>query len=308
MLEERKRTLTLSPSFREEDEEEDEGDRAISAAHHGSPQQISAVPALPGDSRGEVGGGSGDDDDFEFSFAIAAPDSAAPAITADEIFSNGRIRPVYPVFDRSLLLGDDDDDADPPPPSSSAAAAATAGPRPGARLPLGRLLMEERNSSVGSNSSSSSSAASEPGELEGVAPETYCLWTPGSAPNSPARCRKSGSTGSIVRWRRISDLVIGRSRSDGKEKFLFLRNPNPNPNPNPSPEPKAKEAKEAKEAKGKERKGGKVTEMDTVTAHRVLYYGKGAKGGRRASFLPYKQDLVGIFANVNGVSRAHHPL
>jgi hypothetical protein len=39
-------------------------------------------------------------------------------------------------------------------------------------------------------------------------------------------------------------------------------------------------------------------------------YGGGAKasttGGRR-TFLPYRQDLVGLFANVRGLSRSHHP-
>ncbi|EHA8588848.1 hypothetical protein COCNU_scaffold006850G000040 [Cocos nucifera] len=36
-------------------------------------------------------------------FAARDPE-AEPSITADEIFSNGRILPSYPVFDRNLLL------------------------------------------------------------------------------------------------------------------------------------------------------------------------------------------------------------
>uniref|UniRef100_I1QXY7 Uncharacterized protein n=1 Tax=Oryza glaberrima TaxID=4538 RepID=I1QXY7_ORYGL len=54
-----------------------------------------------------------------------------------------------------------------------------------------------------------------------MSPDSYCVWvsspSPASSPSRPPR--KSGSTGSITRWRRISKLVIGRNHNDGKEKF-----------------------------------------------------------------------------------------
>ncbi|XP_020106308.1 uncharacterized protein LOC109722623 isoform X2 [Ananas comosus] len=285
-------TLTPCPSFRElEVDGDDDG-----AVHHESPPRISAVhrpdeeeaAAAPGGAAAErrIGDGgdtSDDDDDSEFSFVLRGPETG-PGITADEIFSGG---PVYPVFGRQLLA------ADPAAP-----------PR---RSPLRKLLSEERNASSASSSSSSSSVGD---ELDGIPPETYCAWAPSSA-----RCRKSGSTGSLMRWRVLSDLVVGRSHSDGREKFVFLAAeeenkkkkkppiPNPNPNTNPSrgkEEGKEKEEERSAKGKGKKSDGGKVTESDTVTARRV-YYGKGSNssGGRR-SFLPYKQDLLGFFANVNG--------
>ncbi|CAO2178906.1 unnamed protein product [Urochloa humidicola] len=156
----------------------------------------------------------------------------APPLAADAC-----IVPVYPIFGR--------------PPSPSQAE----GHEPETatvRVPLGRLLLEERefrarqrrdgrsesarawrdhqNDGDGDeeeeeDGEASAVAAGE--ELEGVPPESYCLWAPGgggqaSAPASPRQCRKSGSTGSVLRWRRISDRLVGRSHSDGKEKFVFL--------------------------------------------------------------------------------------
>ncbi|XP_072963849.1 uncharacterized protein [Typha angustifolia] len=291
---ERRSTLTPSPSFRERNEGDD--GRAVPFFHQESPPQISAVNRSDGPGEDPPDGGDHDEpsDDFEFAFVLKDPE-VGPSITADEIFSNGQIRPVYPVFGRSLLVADE--------------AAESLPPKPPARVPLRRLLSEERNSSVVSASNSSSSMD----ELDGIPEDTYCVWTPGSVPPSPARCRKSRSTGSLMRWRKISDLV-GRSHSDGKEKFVFFSaaEVERKERPNPTSDGKAVNTGKAKEAKEKEKvkeaKGGKVTEVDMVTAHRI-YYGKGAnqRGGARKSFLPYRQDIVGFFTNVNGLSRNYHP-
>nr|BAJ98210.1 predicted protein [Hordeum vulgare subsp. vulgare] len=214
----------------------------------------------------------GSDDEFEFSFGSREPATGGAA--ADELFADGRIRPFYPVFGRAF------DDAHAP-----------------GRRPLGRLFLEEaRNSSVGSTSSSSSSAATDAADLDGASPDSYCLWTPGaSAASSPARSpRKSGSTGSLSRWRRVSELVVGRSHSDGKDKFRFLSAP-------PSPardQPKGK-------PRGRDSKGG--TELDTVAAsHRMFYGAKASPGAARRTFLPYRQDLVGLFSTPKGLSRSQH--
>ncbi|EHA8591799.1 hypothetical protein COCNU_scaffold172286G000010 [Cocos nucifera] len=288
--------LMVSPSFREA-VADDAGDRLGAAVE--SPQKISAAP----EHHYEV---EDDDDDtsedFEFAFVIKDPDSG-PAITADEIFSNGQIRPVYPVFNRDLLLADDGGGGG----GGGSVEVKTV------RLPLRMLLIEERNASSGLASSSSSS---EMDELDGIPPGTYCVWTPGSVPPSPARCKKSSSTGSSLRWR-IRDLVR-RSRSDGKEKFVFLAAEEKNPGRSSEKKKKGEAeaaAAEEREKKGKERRGGKkgvkATEMDMVTAHRI-YYGSRSAGGQtakagRRSFLPYKPGLVGFFANANGLSRTHHP-
>ncbi|XP_066309263.1 uncharacterized protein [Miscanthus floridulus] len=231
---------------------------------------------------------SGDEDsDGEFEFPFVSRESAA----ADELFAGGRIRAFYPVFGRVL------DEA----------------PAPAPRAPLGRLfqLEQARTSSVASTSSSSSSASSSTAGagLVGASPDSYCLWTPGSsssAASSPSRPpRKSGSTGSIARWRRIGELVVGRSHSDGRERFLFLSAP-------PSPARDREHSSPASKAKAKQPpKGSKAaaTELDTVAAGRRVSYGgaKASTGGGRRTFLPYRQDLVGLFANVRGLSRSHHP-
>ncbi|CAD6230497.1 unnamed protein product [Miscanthus lutarioriparius] len=194
-------------------------------------------------------------------------------------------------------------------------------PEPGTatvRVPLGRLLLEEREFRAREQDGRSASArrawreedddASGGGggagdeDLEGVPPESYCLWAPGgggqsSAPASPRRCRKSGSTGSVLRWRRISDRLVGRSHSDGKEKFVFLT---------AVPEPPRRSIKEEEEGGGGISKGG--GDAGSV-AHQLRYYGRGGggSGSRRRSYLPYKQELVGLFANVSGLRRSYHP-
>lgn len=294
--------LMPSPSFREA-EAEDAGESLTAVVD--SPQKISA--ALEHYCEVEEDDDDDTSEEFEFAFVIKDPESS-PTITADEMFYNGQIRSVYPVFNRDVLLADGGDEAV---------------EEKAVRLPLRRLLIEERNASS-SSASASASSCSEMDELEGVDPETYCVWRPGSvSPSpSPAQCKKSRSTGSSFRWR-IRDLVR-RSRSDGKEKFVFLAADEKKPSRS-SEKKKREEAAAAaaasvtkgegdKKEKGEERRGGKkggeVTGVDMVTAHRI-YYGSGNGGGQTAkggwrSFLPYKPDLVGFVANVNGLSPSHH--
>ncbi|KAH7691994.1 hypothetical protein IHE45_01G036200 [Dioscorea alata] len=127
-----------------------------------------------------------DDSDFDFEFAFVFRDlDSFPFITGDEIFCDGRIRPMYPVFDWTLLLPD--------PPGSA-------------------LAPDTKPSREGD-------------ELEGIALETYCVWK--LSPDRRRSCNKSGSTGSSAltrssRWWKLHDLVIRRSHSDGKEKFVFI--------------------------------------------------------------------------------------
>ncbi|KAJ1284638.1 hypothetical protein BS78_03G220400 [Paspalum vaginatum] len=240
-----------------------------------------------------------EEDDGGFSFP--APPVAAGAC----------IVPVYPIFGRPPS----------PPPAEEEPETATL------RVPLGRLLLEEREFRLrarhrqedGRSASARAwreededdeAGAGGDEELEGVPPETYCLWAPGgqaSAPASPRRCRKSGSTGSVLRWRRISDRLVGRSHSDGKEKFVFLSaaaGPEPAP-PSPLPPPPADKDSKEREVEG----GGVISNRggDAGGVGRQLrYYGRGG-GSRRRSYLPYKQELVGLFANVSGLRRSYHP-
>lgn len=200
--------------------------------------------------------------------------------------AEGCIVPVYPIFGR------------PPSPPAPAPETATV------RLPLGRLLLEERNFRARQRDAEERPPPAPPdeegGELEGVAPESYCLWAPGqSAPASPRVCRKSGSTGSVLRWRSISDRFVGRSHSDGKEKFVFFSAGSGAGPPN------------------QDESGRKGDGAASVGGRGRSYYSKGGGGagggggggaaGRRRSYLPYKQELVGLFANVSGLRRSYPP-
>ncbi|KAJ6839483.1 uncharacterized protein M6B38_313860 [Iris pallida] len=214
-----------------------------------------------------------EEEEEEFEFSFLCRDSAdAAAGAADEIFANGQIRPVYPLFDRKLLDDDHTHDSSSPPAEDGTKHV---------RLSLRKLFLDERSTSFSSSSSSSSSTSTsseKDDELEGVPEGTYCVWTP-KASAEQKHCKKSGSTGSTTTTTtsassssklrlKIRDLVIGRSQSYGKEKFLFIPNNN----------------------KGK----------------RTAAAGDG-DGGNKKTFLPYKQDLVGLFSSVNAISRTHHP-
>ncbi|KAF8695920.1 hypothetical protein HU200_036796 [Digitaria exilis] len=237
-----------------------------------------------------------EDEDEDDGFSFPAPPFAA----------NACIVPVYPIFGRPPS----------PPPGEEYEPPETAT----VRVPLGRLLLEEREFRARQQDGRSASArawredddededgaasAAADEELEGVPPESYCLWAPGggqsSAPASPRRCRKSGSTGSVLRWRRISERLVGRSHSDGKEKFVFLTAA-AGPEPSLPPSPPPGNNKEEKQGGGSNKAGG--------AANQLRYYGRGGSGGgsRRRSYLPYKQELVGLFANVSGLRRSYHP-
>ncbi|XP_020571879.1 uncharacterized protein LOC110018784 [Phalaenopsis equestris] len=193
-------------------------DRSFAA----SPSQISPEPSFRAVSD-PIEENDGEEDDFEFAFMVLDPDTSS-SLTADEIFSNGQIRPVYPIFNRNLFLEGEGD----------------------LGQPLRRLMLEERES-------------------------------------------PSVSTGSLLRWR-IRDLVIRRSQSDGKEKFVFL------------------ETEEKKKDKGKKAMDGDIVTANPRSYDRIAQVSTAKPGGaRRKSFLPYKTDIVGFFASVNGMNRVHHP-
>jgi hypothetical protein len=162
-------------------------------------------------------------------------------------------------------------------------------------------------------------------------PDTYCAWTPRSAPGSPARepkaFPKSASTGQAAVPRfRLRDLVGAgagrRSHSDGKEKFLFLQ-PTPKTKttaPPATPAPAAvtkKPSSQTKTKQSKKKAPAAATEMDMATAHRLFYSkpgaGAAAAGAERAStatktsYLPYRQTIVGFFAAAHGLRPKHHP-
>ncbi|XAR51869.1 hypothetical protein NMG60_11006640 [Bertholletia excelsa] len=237
-------------------------------------------------SRGETSNDLNEDDD-DFEFSLVRGDSE---VNADEIF-DGRARQIFPLFNRDLLYHDRDHDREEKPDISTL------------RLPLGSLFIQDRE-----DRDLPSSSSSEADELEGISPGTYCVWRPKVVEPSPGRCRKSNSTGSEPKRWKFRDL-LRRSNSEGKDSFVFLT-------------PKSKEHKSDKMERienPKERQNSgnadKVSRKVKVkgvvgggekalpSAHEAFYVRNRAskEGEKRKSFLPYRQDLVGFFATVNGM-------
>jgi len=121
-------------------------------------------------------------DDFDFSFVFGHTDSSL--VSADDIFCNGQIIPIYPPFHHRPLHH-----------SSVTVETTTLPPR----LPLKTLMLAERKAAVGKN------------ELEGVAEGTYCVWTP------PRKKTSSSSK----RWR-FRDLVSRKHNGGQKDSLLFV--------------------------------------------------------------------------------------
>ncbi|XP_066363461.1 uncharacterized protein [Miscanthus floridulus] len=170
-----------------------------------------------------------------------------------------------------------------------------------ARVPLGRLLLVDRDPSPPPPPAPADDVDDDEG-LDSVPAEMFSPWSPGwsaaAASSSPARCKKSGSTGSVLRWR--PRLAVGRSQSDGKEKFVFLSTASSGGSFGRRNQ-KGRGAVEGAASAGSAGGGG---------AHAWSYYVNNNKGGgarRRRSFLPYKQDLVGLFANAAVFRRSYLP-
>ncbi|KAG6633111.1 uncharacterized protein LOC122289022 [Carya illinoinensis] len=206
------------------------------------------------------------EDDFEFAFVCREPYSSP--ISADEIFYNGRIRPVHPIsiFDQSLVVN-----------YSLTKRTDSSKKSRLRRPPLRKLMTEEREREAASCSTS------EADELDGVPTGTYCVWTPKkgqakaeAAPSSHDGCKKSNSSGSSKRWK-LRDY-LHRSNSDGNETFVVLT-PSKKTITDDSPAPE----------NGNK---GKVRDADYARNRAV----KEAGDKRRSSF------LVGFFANVDGLS------
>ncbi|KAI4320653.1 hypothetical protein MLD38_034109 [Melastoma candidum] len=240
-------------------------------------------------------------DDFEF------------APVAGDVFDHGfmissdQIGPVFPVFNRDLLLenGYGIDGRD-----SRGGVGGGGGDVRSIRIPLMNLFMEEDRDPQSTETDE---------ELEGIPEGSYCVWAAREFPrSSPSWCKKSNSTGSRSsrRWRFLD--LLRRSNSDRRESFVFLT-----PSSNGGAANLAKEARNssgdsksttvgiAPERKATlasssaSRKPGSGLEM-FYTRNRVAVKGGGG-GSRRKSYLPYRQDLVGFLANVNSLGRTFPP-
>ncbi|KAL9458412.1 hypothetical protein AB3S75_007303 [Citrus x aurantiifolia] len=265
-----------------------------------------------------------EDDEFEFVSTIADLDS--------RLFLDGEIRQVFPVFNRSLLLNEVCDDHDRGNERGHAAAALK-------KLFIGDHDDDDDDDDDAGRQASSSSSSSDEDEPE-PEPEpnmnvTFCIWSPkrnnnpissASPLQSPSRCKKSNSTGSSSsstpskKWFKLRDL-LRRSNSDGKDSFVFLNKPknnNNNNNKNSSSSSSsnnnnnnnADSSKEKKVKPGKSKSKAKTkAQAAAVSAHEAFYVKNRAikQGDKKKSYLPYRQDLLGVFANYNGLAKTLPP-
>ncbi|XP_076928983.1 uncharacterized protein LOC143593150 [Bidens hawaiensis] len=143
--------------------------------------------------------------------------------------------------------------------------------------PLGKLFIDE--------SFSYTYTSSEADELENLPSETYCVWRPKGSSPAMTKCKKSSSTGSgSKRWR--FRYLLRRSNSEGKEPMVLLT------------------------SKKEKRNSGEVSKVAgpwkvQTPVHEQFYVQRRAENevGKRKSYLPYRKDLVGLFANVNGMGK-----
>lgn len=265
-----------------------------------------------------------DEEAFEFEFVSVRK-------AEDElVVLDGQIGPVFPVFNRDLLLSDQN-----PTKSQQITDGQDLKNREGEeeededvrrlRIPLKKLFSEEHDPT------SYSSSSSEVDELEGVPPGTYCVWTPhiNSSPKaiaaavSPSQCKKSNSTGTTTssntkssscskRWRLMN--LLRRSNSEGKDSFVFLTPKNKeeeisNGNNSFEEENSISNSKEMKKVVVVKRKKKKEKEQTVSSAHEMFYGRKreSMERDRRKTYLPYRKDLVGFWASVGSLGRTFPP-
>ncbi|XP_059289457.1 uncharacterized protein LOC132042973 [Lycium ferocissimum] len=223
-----------------------------------------------------------DDEEEEFSFACGID---APPITADEVFYNGQIRPLFPLFNQNLLLSDEDIEA--------------LKEQLPIRPPVKNIFIQTEDNPIHATSSSSE-------EIAGPC----CEWSKNKAieattnEDSPEGvCKKSNSTGFSKLWR-FKDF-LHRSNSDGRDTFVFLNHTTTTNTPAKAEEKVKVKVDEKVTEKKKKKKG--VKKSEGVLAHEAYMKSKAKAEGRR-SYLPYRPELVGFFTNVNGgLTKNVHP-
>jgi hypothetical protein len=223
--------------------------------------------------------GDDEDDDGDFSFMFAGSDSSA--ITADDVFHDGQIKPVFPLFNRDLLLADYNYDK-------------LNGEFP-SRSPV-KVFVE-----APPHPSSSSD------KIDGVPEGPYCNL---SDKGTEEGWKKSNSTGFSKLWR-FKDY-LDRSNSDGRDAFVMMdksavrQKREKKVAETESSSDKKPESEISSEKKVKVVKKGKKA---ALSAHEVYMRSRGTREEekRRTSYLPYR-PVVGFFTNVSGgMSRNVHP-
>ncbi|CAI9767933.1 unnamed protein product [Fraxinus pennsylvanica] len=237
---------------------------------------------LPGDPRDDDDVAEEEENEEEFTFVCGANTSS---VTAEDAFVDGQIKPVFPLFNRDLLLSDGNSPLMPP---------------------VKKVFVETKNDEGNVMSSSL-----ENDDISGP----YCARKAVEA--SSGVCKKSNSTGFSKIWR-FKDFM-GRCNSDGRDAFVFLNNSNTTPAKaaTPSTVVAGSVRREEKEGGGggeKKESTVKVKKIQknktaSLSAHELYLKSKAKDGDRRRSYLPYRPELMGFFTNVSGggLTRNVHP-
>ncbi|XP_073131094.1 uncharacterized protein [Henckelia pumila] len=221
---------------------------------------------------------NGEDEEEEEEFSFVCLDGVSSPIAAEDAFFDGKIRPVFPLFNRDLFFSGDE-------PGSLQLEDLPSKP------PVKKVFVETNDSRE-----VTSSAA---GNDEILGP--CCEWANRKAVEvSPETCKKSNSTGFSKLWR-FKELM-GRSNSDGRDTFVFLNNGGGG-----ATSTKAENIAVGVKVKAvKVRKGGK-SKTASLSAHEVYLKSKAKEEEKRRSYLPYRPELMGFFTNASGLSKNVHP-
>ncbi|XP_054806345.1 uncharacterized protein LOC129309023 [Prosopis cineraria] len=237
-----------------------------------------------------------DDDDGEFEFSLVCTDPNSSPVSADDIFCNGQIKPMYPILDTNFLFSHPHF----APSNEVVVAGASVSPISAPnetvpvprrrRPPLRKLMFEERETW----SCPSSASDADQRDVGGVPPETYCVWSQksGSAGRTSKKSRSTELSSSSKRWR-LRDLLLNRSGSQrgGRKEAMLLVSQSKRSSK------VAQEVSKPIAGAGAEHQASDYVRKSTAIEDEQT----------KKSFLPYRQELVGMFSNVNGIGRHLHP-
>lgn len=142
--------------------------------------------------------------------------------------------------------------------------------------------------------------------LTDIAVGPYRPWSKQPETDNQELNKKSNSTGFSKLWRLRGK--VGRSNSDGRDAFVFLKKSDRKTMMSTSkPVVKGNAVGGTKTKGGK--KGKKVQNSNNLSAHEVYLKKKEqTQDERQRSYLPYRPKIMGFFTNVNGglSKNVHH--
>ncbi|XP_075504050.1 uncharacterized protein LOC142541397 [Primulina tabacum] len=237
-----------------------------------------------------------EDGEFEFAPVTWENSEAHSTVSADEIFHDGKILPLYPTVNSNRA-----------PMNTGSQKGANIGP------PIRKLFAEERETSTATSSSSSSDVD----ELDGVPADTYCVWRPKTAEDGG--WKRGSFPGSLSKKWKLKDF-LQRSFSVGSRDGLVLSSPS-NRGRSKGEEETIKETLVGRKNSRKEKglvflspsNSGRKNVSNNVKRPPAAAgkptpppYNRDS-GEKRRSYLPYRQHQVGFFAYMNGLGKNLHP-